>query len=1132
MSSFIHLRSHSDYSLGKSIVKIHELVAKAKAEKMPALCLMEQGNLFGSLEFSLECIKSGIKPLIGIVIKTSFGAAQGFFDKRETTLSKIALIAKNEEGYDNLIKLVSNSFFNSQNSEPHINIQELFTKSKGIIALINPFESPVALALKCGKEKFASELLNDFQKAFREDFFIELIRTSENNWRIHEDWFLKAAFDKEIPLVATNPISFLKAELSNAHDILLCIANGRYVLEDDREKSCADYYFKSALEMEKLFADIPEAITNTKLIATKASIFPQTRKPILPKFLENYEEECLELQRQAREGLKSRIESMSYDVDESKYFERLEFELSVINKMQFPGYFLIVSDFIKWSKRQKIPVGPGRGSGAGSIVAWALEVTDLDPIKFGLLFERFLNPERVSMPDFDIDFCQERRDEVIDYVKKKYGEDKVAQIITFGKLQARAVLRDVGRVLQIPYGLVDRICKMIPNNPANPVTLSEAIALDSELRKMRDDEPDVARLLSISLELEGINRHVSTHAAGIIIADRPLIELVPLYLDSNSVMQTIQYSLKYADLAGLMKFDFLGLKTITMIERAIRLIKENRGIELDLSRVDYLDQKTYNLLSSGYTIGIFQFEGAGVKDAIKQLKPDCLGDLIALTSLYRPGPMDNIPSYINRKHGLEEPDYIHEKLKDILKETYGIIIYQEQVMEIARILGGYTLGQADVLRRAMGKKNKQEMEQQSAIFVNGCTENGLDREYAIEIFALMEKFASYGFNKSHAAAYAVISYQTAYLKAHYTAEFLAASMNLDIGDTGKIWMFSNEAKIFGIEVLLPDINASSAYFKINDGKILYGLAAIKGVGIKIIDEIEIRKNKNGGEFKNLGEFISLCSDCLNKRAMESLVKAGAFDSLHANRGELYENLENLIQQSNFDCSNKNQGSLFFEDINRQEIILTPKSDWDKKVKLSLEFSALGFYLSSHPLDEYRDRFARIGITEIERVPEISLNRGQKIITAGVLSSKKVKSSKRGRYAFLQLTDQGSTVDLSIFDEKLLIENNKILEVGNAIVCEVEIRNEDGNNRILITKLKEAHKFIKESIKYYQIHIRDTDEIDKIKKVLNYKEGVPVTLNAELKCGSIIRFDLEKLIYISSSDAEMLRDDNIIIIDNY
>ena len=671
------------------------------------------------------------------------------------------------------------------------------------------------------------------------DQIAEIQRHGTAEERRVEPELLKLAYKLDIPLVATNQCYFPAREDFEAHDALICIAEGRYIAEDDRRKLTPEHYFKPRAEMMALFADLPEALETTVEIARRCAFRPRTHPPILPQFTKTgaaskkavNAAETEELCRQAREGLAERLRiiGLAEGHSEAEYRERLEFELGVIGKMKYSGYFLIVSDFIRWAKAHGIPVGPGRGSGAGSVVAWSLSITDLDPLRFGLLFERFLNPERVSMPDFDIDFCQDRRDEVIRYVQEKYGAGRVAQIITFGKLQARAVLRDVGRVLQMPYGQVDRLCKLVPNNPANPVTLEDAIDGEPKLQDERDNDPVVKRLLEIAQKLEGLYRHASTHAAGVVIGDRPLIDLVPLYRDPRSTLPVTQFNMKWVEPAGLVKFDFLGLKTLTVIQRALALIRE-RGIELDLATLGLDDRKTYELLARGDTVGVFQLESTGMRESLRRLKPDRFGDIIAMNSLYRPGPMDNIPTYINRKHGLEQVDYLHPLIEPVLQETYGVIIYQEQVMQIAQRLSSYTLGEADLLRRAMGKKIKAEMNKQKARFVSGAVKNGVDKGRADYIFELVAKFAGYGFNKSHAAAYALIAYHTAYLKANFPVEFLAATMSYDMANTDKLYMFVQEARRNKIAVLPPSLNASGVDFLPEDGAIRYCLAALKNFG--------------------------------------------------------------------------------------------------------------------------------------------------------------------------------------------------------------------------------------------------------------------------------------------------------------
>ncbi len=833
---YIALRNHTTYSLCKGAIRINQIIEKAKSYKMPALGIMDLGNLFGALEFSSYCKKSGIQPILGVDILVDFKINDNKNLSNldiENSLCKLPLIAKNEQGYKNLMYLVSFSFLNRKTGiSPHIDFDLLKEKSQGLIALSGSVGGVLNKLIEQGQEKKLAEFSEKLSAIFeKDDFYIQLERYGGDEEKA-EKKLIELAFKYNFPLVATNDVYFIDKEMHEAQDILNCIGEGRFFLETNRKKFSPEQYFKSAQEIEALFADIPEAIENTVNIAKKCNVMAFERQPTLPIFSDEAGfSEKDELRKQASEGLKQRLD-VKFDIEETsqtkqneinkEYFARLDYELSVIAKMGFDGYFLIVSDFIKWSKNNDIPVGPGRGSGAGSVVAWSLQITDLDPIRFGLLFERFLNPERVSMPDFDIDFCQARRDEVIKYVQNKYDlnnaekteEIKVAQIITFGKLQARAVLKDVGRVLQMPYGQVDRICKLIPFNAIEAVTLEKAIEMDKDLQKAIKDDAQITKLVDIALKLEGLNRHASTHAAGVVIGDKPLTEICGLYLDDGGQMPAVGYSMKYAENAGLVKFDFLGLKTLTTISETVKLIEKNRGIKINISNIKLDDKLTFDMLAKGDSIGVFQIESSGMRSILKQMKSDKIEDIIALISLYRPGPMDNIPTYIKRKHGDETTIYPHPLLEPVLKETYGVIVYQEQVMEIAKVLAGYSLGAADLLRRAMGKKIKEEMDLQREIFVNGAVKNGVDKRQASEIFDLVDKFAGYGFNKSHAAAYAFISYQTAYLKAHFPVEFLIASINLEIDNADKINIFLQVAKDHGIKILPPDVNRSEAYFSI------------------------------------------------------------------------------------------------------------------------------------------------------------------------------------------------------------------------------------------------------------------------------------------------------------------------------
>ena len=1116
--NFVHLRTYSDYSLGYGAIKVKDLVKASIKNEMPALALTDQNNLFASLEFSLEASKSGVQPIIGIDITVR---------DLNNKFGNILLLAKNDTGYQNLLSLASELYLSRSDHSLSLSMEILLEKKEGLICLCGGLHS---LEAKYFAENLSPQAVSNIKvlaAVFGDDLFIELFRSSEIQNAEYEKFLLKTALELNIPVVATNYAAFLKPEYHEAQDAIMCISQGRYMVEDDRPKVPKDFYFKSASEMRELFHDIPEAILNTHLIAERCLVMSEARNPMLPSFTQDgvaSEDEALKLQ--SINGLEKRISHINDEVERKIYFDRLEFELSVIHRMKYSGYFLIVSDFIKWSKQNGIPVGPGRGSGAGSVVAWCLEITDLDPLRFGLLFERFLNPDRVSMPDFDIDFCQDRREEVIAYVRRKYGEDRVAQIITFGKLQARAVLRDVGRVLQLPYPVIDRICKMVPNNPANPVTLKEAIDLDKELQKTRDNDPDIERLLRISLELEGLNRHVSTHAAGIVIADRSITELVPLYKDLNSEMCAVQYSMKYAESAGLVKFDFLGLKTLTVISWACALIKKIRGEEIDISLVPLEDSKTYQLLSSGNTTGVFQFESAGMKEAIKKLRPDRIDDLIALGSLYRPGPMDNIPSYINRKHGYEKAEYLHPLMEEILKETYGIIVYQEQVMEIAKVLAGYTLGSADLLRRAMGKKIKAEMEAQRAGFVEGCEKNNINKKLAEEIFALIEKFASYGFNKSHAAAYALISYQTAYLKANYAVEFLVASINLEINDTDKINIFIEEAKKFKIEVLPPCINNSEALFTIENNKIRFGLGALKNVGTQAVSLIVEERSKNG-KFKSMFDFFERSVEkSLNKRMVEGLAKGGAFDSVYNNRQEIFENAELLTRYASNNMQQKQSKQVGLFDMGPESEPNRPAlqkfEEYTNLELLSSEFEAFGFYLSSHPLESYSSKIAKLGVVESTHVEARAGAKSVKINVAGVITSKKIRSSQRGKFAFIQLSDRSGLLEVSVFNEALLIEKANLLEPGQVLLLKLDVRQHATGLRAIVDDVIPIEEAVKDIRTYLEIHVDNEDAIKKVSNSVNTSLGKPFHIVLNLPDGSVVKFKNTSSEFIAPDSEEKLR----------
>ncbi len=974
---FVHLKVHSAYSLLEGALPIVRLAKLAAAHGFPALGLTDTNNLFGALEFSDKLADAGIQPIIGVSLNVDFGERKPDPMERAATPARkagdgpVALFAMSDLGYANLMKLVSRAHLEAADADvAHTTAAALAAHAAGLVALTGGPDGPIDRALREGQHDLAEARLEALKAAFGDRLYVEIQRHGLKPEHEVEPQLLQLAYAHELPIVATNEAYFAAPDDYEAHDALLCIAEGRYVVEDDRRRVTREHYFKSAEEMAELFADLPEALASTIEIARRCAFRPKGRKPILPRFVAGDESvseteqsrlEAAELKRQAEQGLKDRLAAgaPAPGFTVADYEARLAYELDVIARMKFPGYFLIVADFIKWAKQQRIPVGPGRGSGAGSVVAWSLTITDLDPLRFGLLFERFLNPERVSMPDFDIDFCQDRRDEVIRYVQEKYGADRVAQIITHGKLQARAVLRDVGRVLQMPYGQVDRLCKLVPNNPANPVTLPEAIAGEPKLQEAQASEPLVARLLEIAQKLEGLYRHASTHAAGIVIADRPLEELVPLTRDPKSNTPVTQYNWKMVEAAGLVKFDFLGLKTLTVLKKAVDLVKRGRGIDVDLAKVALDDRKSFELLARADTVGVFQLESTGMRESLKRLRPDRFEDIIAMVALYRPGPMDNIPTYINRKHGEEPVDCLHPLLKTILEETYGVIIYQEQVIQIAQVMGGYTLGQADMLRRAMGKKDRVEMARHEARFVDGAVERGVEKADAKYIFELVNKFAGYGFNKSHAAAYALVSYHTAYMKANYREEFLAASMTLDMGNTDKLSLFAAEARKSGIEVKPPCVNASEVDFLAEPsreperlGAIRYSLAALKNIGAAAVSTIVAERDAQG-TYASLADFASrLNPKALNKRGIETLAAAGAFDGLEANRALVHANVEGILAAAQRREANMASGTddLFGLGAGAPQLDLRAVQAWTPMERLSHEFDAIGFYLSGHPLE--------------------------------------------------------------------------------------------------------------------------------------------------------------------------------------
>jgi len=1035
---FIHLRLHSEYSLLEGAVRLKKLPDLCRRAGMPAVALTDTNNMFAALEFSVTMAGAGIQPIIGCQISLAYLEADPGGKPRMP--APVVLLAQSDEGYMNLMKLNSCLYLDKAGQLPQVSLAELAAHAGGLICLTGGAEGPVGRLLQAGQGAAAQALMARLQGMFGDRLYVELQRHPGEDGalpaaeRQTERGFIEMAYAMELPLVATNDVHFPDAKMYEAHDALLCIADGAYVdQQEPRRRLTPQHYFKSPKEMGVLFADLPEALENSVEIARRCAFMADKRAPILPKFAEN---EVEELRTQARAGLAARLAVIPHAAPVEDYEKRLDFELGIIEGMGFPGYFLIVADFIKWAKDHAIPVGPGRGSGAGSLVAYALTITDLDPLRYSLLFERFLNPERVSMPDFDIDFCMDRREDVIRYVQEKYGRDRVGQIITFGALLSKAAVRDVGRVLQMPYGQVDRLSKMIPVEGVKPVSIEQALAQEERLRQAARDEEVVKRLLDYGQQVEGLLRNASTHAAGVVIGDRPLDALVPLYQDPRSDMPATQFNMKWVEQAGLVKFDFLGLKTLTVIQNAVDLIRASGrplhvaadgrqlydpqpGTENDINAIPLDDEASYRLYSAAKTVAVFQVESSGMMDALKRMKPTCIEDIVALVALYRPGPMENIPTYCEVKNGLRERASIHPSIDHILEETQGIIVYQEQVMEIAQVMAGYSLGGADLLRRAMGKKIAEEMAKERPKFETGAMAKGVDKKKASEVFDLLEKFANYGFNKSHAAAYAVVSYQTAWLKANHPVEFMAGVMNCDMHLTDKLSTYAEEVRRgLDITIVPPCVNRSDAMFTVLDGQLVYALGALKNVGVEAMRLITAARRDEAGRDK---PFVTLYDFArrvdlkrVGKRPLEMLARSGAFDMLDANRRRVFDALDALVNYSAAIHEQKasNQVSLFGEaGDDLPEPRLMPVADWEPLERLDEEHKAIGFYLSGHPLDDYLPALKRRNVMTLSEIQLKAEREGGAIGKVGVLVSalQERKSGRGTRFFRMNISDPTSQV---------------------------------------------------------------------------------------------------------------------------
>jgi DNA polymerase-3 subunit alpha len=1093
--AFVHLHVHSSYSLLEGALTIARLAELARNDRQPALALTDTDNMFGALEFSEKLAGSGIQPIVGCAIAVDFGDIEN--RSTEHNWPRLVLLATDEGGYRSLMRLCSRAYLETAAQErPHIKISWLDETTDGLIALSGGPNGPLDTVLVAGQHPVALSRCQELQRLFGDRLYIELQRHGMAGERFAEPQLIDLAYSRGLPLVATNEPFFATRDDYEAHDALLCIAEGKLVADGERRQLTPEHRFKTRAEMAALFADLPEALAATIEIAQRCVFRPRTQAPILPRFAagrseraaanENGERdqqaqeaaEAEELRRAARSGLERRLQrygtAPGHSVED--YNERLEFELGVIVNMHYAGYFLIVADFIQWAKAQDIPVGPGRGSGAGSLVAYALTITDLDPIRFGLLFERFLNPERISMPDFDVDFCQDRRDEVIRYVQQKYGPDQVAQIITFGTLQARGVLRDVGRVLQMPYGQVDRLCKLVPQNPAHPISLGRAIEDEPRLQAARDSEPIVRRAFDIAQKLEGLTRHASTHAAGIVIGDRPLTELVPLYRDPKSLMPVTQYNMKWVEPAGLVKFDFLGLKTLTVLDRAVKLVRR-RGIEIDLSNLPLDDPKTYEMLARGETVGVFQVESAGMRRALVDMRPDRFEDLIVLVALYRPGPMANIPTYCARKLGHERTDYLHPKLEPILRATYGIITYQEQVQQIARDLAGYSLGRADILRRAMGKKDRKEMASQRDSFVSGATERGIGRADAEVIFDTCAKFAEYGFNKSHSAPYALLTYQTAYMKANYPVEFMAASMTLEMGNTDKLAEFRDEAERLGLKVEPPSVNRSGVEFEVDGNTIHYALAALRGVGRQAVESVvAVRSERAFADLSDFGRRIN--PRAVNKRVLESLAAAGAFDCIEGNRARAFAAVDAILAtaQRTQDDMARGQSELFAGATAHSCIAVPALEPWLPADRLQREYEAVGFFLSGHPLDDYAAALKRLRVqswAEFARVVKTGVDAGR---VAGTVVSRTERRTKSGsKMGIIGLSDPSGHYEAVLFAEGLA-QYRDLLEPGSAVLLFLTAEVQGDEVRARIQSVEPLDQAAARMHRGLRVFLRDTEPL--------------------------------------------------------
>jgi DNA polymerase-3 subunit alpha len=1126
--NFNHLKIHTQYSICEGAIKIDKLKDFCKENKIPCLGISDTSNLCGALEFAENISKVGTQPIIGTQIYFKF----------EDTTGLLPLIALNEKGYKRIIELSSRSYLeNDALSDPHLDIKEILKDTEGVLLLSGTIQGLFGKLFQKGRLEEITKIYKSLSSKFNDNFYLEIQRHGDQNEIAFEKFNLEQSSKIKVPIIATNEVYYLTPDMHEAHDALTCIGSKTYVNEKNRTKYSNQHYFKSNEEMSELFSDLPEALENNLNLPFKCNFRPQFSKPVLPNISSEKGGSADEiLKKDSLDGLKEKflkvfkIEQNNLNNNDKflKYKDRLDHELKIIIEMKYPSYFLIVSDYIKWAKNNDIPVGPGRGSGAGSLVAWCLSITDVDPIKFNLIFERFLNPDRVSMPDFDIDFCEEKRDLVFKYLTTKY-KDSVAHIITFGKLKARMVIRDVGRVLGLPYGFVDSISKMIPFDPSRPQSLTECINSEPRLQKLVKEDPRVKKLTDLSLKLEGLNRNVATHAAGVVIADRKLTDVVPLYKDASAdlLLPSTQFDMYSAENAGLIKFDFLGLKTLTVINRTQKLINK-KVKDFKIEDIHFEDKKVFDLLSSGHTVGLFQVESAGMREALLQMKPNHIEDIIALVALYRPGPMSNIPVYNDCKHGRQTPDYLHPLLEDILKPTYGVIIYQEQVMQIAQKLSGFTAGEADILRRAMGKKKRAELEKQKQGFIDGALKNGISKDVAASIFLKIEPFAEYGFNKSHAAAYAIISYQTAFLKTYYPKEFFAASMTMDLSNQNKLGEFHEELKRIDIKVVRPDINKCFADFQFDENNFYYALGGIKSVGYEAISNV-VKERKENGEFKSINDFLNRVNPKdINKLQLEGLVKAGAFDNINNNRQALFDSIPNFILKTKSIYENKaaNQIDLFDSDEEQDNEIVLNIEDWKFEDRLSREFEAVGFFISDHPLNQFKEIFDDYKIVDYAKF-NLDDNIKDANIAATLLKITERKTAKGNSYGVIKFTDLTSVFELFIFSDILELNREALIEGNSLIITLIKTISNDESRfkRINVQKIAPLKDLFNKPVNEIIFSIKSVKDIGKISDLVNEEGTTEVKINIKDEKNDI-SFKLKNRRLIDRKAINILRNNDI------